>query len=65
MRKTIPQAKAVHFRGETLAARGLCGHRESRRSRNRPRFARLNKVFDGRLEALLGEFADEVWRGAG
>jgi type I restriction enzyme, R subunit len=28
-------------------------------------FARLNKVFDGRLEALLNEFADEVWKDAG
>ncbi len=28
-------------------------------------FARLNKVFDGRLEALLGELADEVWKDAG
>lgn len=24
-------------------------------------FARLNKVFDGKLEALLGELAEEVW----
>lgn len=28
-------------------------------------FARLNKVFDGTLEALLGDLADEVWRDAG
>ncbi len=28
-------------------------------------FARLNKIFDGKLEALLGELADEVWRDAG
>ncbi len=28
-------------------------------------FARLNKVFDGKLEGLLGELADEVWRDAG
>jgi type I restriction enzyme R subunit len=28
-------------------------------------FARLNKVFDGRLESLLGELADEVWKDAG
>jgi len=28
-------------------------------------FARLNKVFDGQLEALLGELADEVWKDAG
>lgn len=28
-------------------------------------FARLNKIFDGRLESLLGELADEVWRDAG
>ncbi len=28
-------------------------------------FARLNKVFDGRLESLLGELAEEVWRDAG
>jgi type I restriction enzyme R subunit len=25
-------------------------------------FARLNKVFDGQLETLLGELADEVWK---
>jgi hypothetical protein len=25
----------------------------------------LNKVFDGQLEALLGELADEVWKDAG
>ena len=28
-------------------------------------FARMNKVFEGTLETLLGEFADEVWRDAG
>ncbi len=28
-------------------------------------FARLNKVFDGQLESLLGELADEVWKDAG
>jgi type I restriction enzyme R subunit len=28
-------------------------------------FARLNKVFDGKLEAVLGELADEVWKDAG
>jgi len=28
-------------------------------------FARLNKVFDGKLDALLGELADEVWKDAG
>jgi type I restriction enzyme R subunit len=28
-------------------------------------FTRLNKVFDGKLETLLGELADEVWRDAG
>ena len=28
-------------------------------------FARLNKVFDGKLEQLIGDLADEVWRDAG
>ena len=28
-------------------------------------FTRLNKIFEGTLEALLGELADEVWRDAG
>jgi type I restriction enzyme, R subunit len=28
-------------------------------------FARLNKVFDGKLEGVLGELADEVWKDAG
>ena len=28
-------------------------------------FTRLNKVFDGKLEALLGELAEEVWRDVG
>jgi type I restriction enzyme R subunit len=28
-------------------------------------FARLNKVFDGKLETLLGELAEEVWKDAG
>jgi type I restriction enzyme, R subunit len=28
-------------------------------------FARLNKVFDGQLESLLGELADQVWSAAG
>ncbi len=28
-------------------------------------FARLNKVFDGSLETLLGDLADEVWKDAG
>lgn len=28
-------------------------------------FVRLNKVFDGKLESLLGELADEVWVDAG
>ena len=28
-------------------------------------FARLNKVFDGKLETILGELADEVWKDAG
>jgi hypothetical protein len=26
---------------------------------------RLNKVFDGKLESILGELADEVWKDAG
>ncbi len=28
-------------------------------------FARLNKVFDGKLDGLLGELAEEVWKDAG
>jgi type I restriction enzyme, R subunit len=28
-------------------------------------FTRLNKIFDGQLEALLGELADETWKDAG
>lgn len=28
-------------------------------------FARLNKVFDGKLESILGELAEEVWKDAG
>jgi type I restriction enzyme R subunit len=28
-------------------------------------FVRLNTVFDGKLESLLGELADEVWVDAG
>ena len=28
-------------------------------------FTRMNKVFDGKLEAMLGELADEVWKDAG
>jgi type I restriction enzyme R subunit len=28
-------------------------------------FARLNKVFDGTLESVLGELAEEVWKDAG
>jgi type I restriction enzyme R subunit len=28
-------------------------------------FTRLNKIFDGTLEGLLGELADEVWKDAG
>jgi type I restriction enzyme R subunit len=28
-------------------------------------FARLNRVFDGKLEALLGELAEEVWKDTG
>jgi type I restriction enzyme R subunit len=28
-------------------------------------FTRLNKVFDGKLESLLGELADEVWKDVG
>lgn len=28
-------------------------------------FTRMNKVFDGKLDALLGELADEVWKDAG
>ncbi|MDX2053630.1 MAG: type I restriction-modification system endonuclease [Polyangiaceae bacterium] len=28
-------------------------------------FARLNKVFEGQLDSLLGELADEVWKDAG
>jgi type I restriction enzyme R subunit len=28
-------------------------------------FTRLNKVFDNKLESLLGELADEVWKDAG
>ncbi|RWI18628.1 MAG: type I restriction-modification system endonuclease [Mesorhizobium sp.] len=27
-------------------------------------FRRLNKIFDGRLEAVLGELNDELWKGA-
>jgi type I restriction enzyme, R subunit len=28
-------------------------------------FARMNKVFDSKLESLLGDLAEEVWRDAG
>jgi hypothetical protein len=28
-------------------------------------FTRLNKVFDGQLDSLLGELAGEVWKDAG
>jgi type I restriction enzyme R subunit len=28
-------------------------------------FVRLNKVFDGKLDTILGELADEVWKDAG
>jgi len=28
-------------------------------------FTRLNKIFDGTLEAVLGELADEIWKDAG
>jgi type I restriction enzyme R subunit len=28
-------------------------------------FPRLNKIFDGKLEAILGELAEEVWKDAG
>lgn len=28
-------------------------------------FTRLNKIFDGQLEALLGDLADETWKDAG
>ena len=28
-------------------------------------FNRINKVFDGRLEAILGEINDALWREAG
>ena len=28
-------------------------------------FARMNKIFDGKLETLLGELAEEVWKDAG
>jgi type I restriction enzyme R subunit len=28
-------------------------------------FTRLNKIFDGQLEALLGDLADEVWKDTG
>ena len=28
-------------------------------------FTRLNKVFDGTLETVLGDLADEVWKDAG
>ncbi len=28
-------------------------------------FARINKIFDGRLEALLGDLQDQVWKDAG
>jgi type I restriction enzyme R subunit len=28
-------------------------------------FTRINKTFDGKLEAVLGELADEVWSDAG
>jgi len=27
-------------------------------------FARLNKVFDGRLEAVLDDLAEQVWKDA-
>ena len=29
------------------------------------RFTRLNKILEGKLEAVLGELADEVWKDAG
>lgn len=28
-------------------------------------FNRMNKIFDGKLESVLGELAEEVWRDAG
>lgn len=27
-------------------------------------FRRLNRIFDGRLEAVLSEFNEELWKGA-
>jgi type I restriction enzyme R subunit len=33
--------------------------------RNEGGFTRLNKIFEGTLESLLGELADEVWKDAG
>ncbi|MCO6456486.1 MAG: type I restriction-modification system endonuclease [Pirellulaceae bacterium] len=46
---------------ETIVDRGAF---EQGQFREHGGFVRLNKVFDGKLEQLLGEISDEIWRAA-
>ena len=64
---TAPQAKwleriAKQMKHETVVDRDALN---SGQFRSDGGFTRLNKVFDGALENLLGDLADEVWKDAG
>ncbi len=64
---TQPQAKwleriAKQLKLETVVDRASL---ETGQFKAEGGFTRLNKVFDGTLEALLGDLADEVWKDAG
>lgn len=47
---------------ETVVDRASLDHEEFKAHGG---YARLNKLFDGKLESVLGELADEVWKDAG
>jgi type I restriction enzyme, R subunit len=64
---TDPQSKwldriAKQVKHETVVDRAALDEAQFRAEGG---FARLNKVFDGKLETLLGELAEEVWKDAG
>ncbi len=66
-RFTVPQVKwldriAKQMKHETVVDRSAL---DAGQFKSDGGFARLNKVFDGTLESLLGDLADEVWKDAG
>jgi type I restriction enzyme R subunit len=61
---TVPQRKWLERIGKQLEAEVIVDHEafEHGQFKAEGGFARLNKVFDGKLDDILKEIADAVWQ---